>query len=88
MTVIISTQASSDNDLLSTLIDDALAGHDPTVVLRFNTAPKELDPFSEEAIRAANPAFDVFMNKREVMSDGGGRAAAAGARGALSQFRS
>ena len=65
--MIISTQASSDNDLLSTLIDDALAGHDPTVVLRFNTAPKELDPFSEEAIRAANPAFDVFMNKREVM---------------------
>ena len=67
LTVIISTQASSDNDLLSTLIDDALAGHDPTVVLRFNTAPKELDPFSEEAIRAANPAFDVFMNKREVI---------------------
>jgi phage terminase large subunit-like protein len=68
LTVIISTQASSDNDLLSALIDDALAGNDPTVVLRFDTAPKELDPFSEEAIKAANPAFDVFMNKREVMS--------------------
>jgi hypothetical protein len=68
LTVIISTQASSDNDLLSTLIDDAAAGNDPTVVLRFDTSPKELDPFSEEAIRVANPAFDVFMKKREVMS--------------------
>ena len=36
--------------------------------MRFDTAPKELDPFSEEAIRAANPGYDVFMNKREVMS--------------------
>jgi phage terminase large subunit-like protein len=68
LSIVISTQASSDNDLLSTLIDDALAGHDPTVVLRFDTAPKELDPFSEEAIRAANPGFDVFMNKREVLA--------------------
>ena len=29
LTIIISTQAPNDNDLLSILIDDALAGHDP-----------------------------------------------------------
>lgn len=66
LSVIISTQAPSDGDLLSILIDDALAGHDPSVVLRLDTAHEDLDPFSEEAIRAANPAFDYFMNTKEV----------------------
>jgi phage terminase large subunit-like protein len=37
-------------------------------VLRLNTAPDEADPFAEETIRLANPAFDVFMNAREVLS--------------------
>ena len=36
--------------------------------MRLYTAPPELDPFSEEAIRAANPALDAFMNKREVLA--------------------
>jgi phage terminase large subunit-like protein len=68
LSVIISTQAPQDTDLLSILIDDALAGHDPRVVVRLYTAPKEADPFSLEAIRAANPAFEQFMNKNEVLS--------------------
>jgi phage terminase large subunit-like protein len=54
--------------LLSILIDDAAKGRDPRTVLRMNTAPPELEPFSEEAIRAANPAFDLFMNKTEVLA--------------------
>jgi phage terminase large subunit-like protein len=29
---------------------------------------KDAEPFHEETIRAANPAFDVFMNKREVLA--------------------
>jgi len=66
LSIIISTQAPTDADLLSVLIDDAKAGHDPRTVLRFQTASLELDPFSDEAIRAANPAFDVFMNQTEV----------------------
>ena len=37
-------------------------------VLRIDTADPELDPFSKEAIRAANPAFDLFMNKAEVLA--------------------
>jgi len=68
LSIIISTQAPTDSDLLSILIDDAQAAHDPRVVLRMNTAPDNLDAFSEEAIRAANPAFDIFMNKEEVLA--------------------
>ena len=68
LSIIISTQAPTDADLLSVLIDDAKAEHDPRTVLRFQTAPDDLDPFSEEAIRAANPAFGIFMNGVEVMA--------------------
>jgi phage terminase large subunit-like protein len=68
LSVIISTQAPTDADLLSVLIDDALAGHDPRTIVRLHVAPPELDPFSEEAIRAANPAYDHFMNRAEVLA--------------------
>jgi len=68
LSIVISTQAATDADLMSVLIDDAAAGHDPHTVLRFQTAPVGLDTFSEEAIRAANPAFDHFMNKDEVLA--------------------
>jgi phage terminase large subunit-like protein len=67
LSVIISTQAPSDTDLLSILIDDALAGGDPRTTCSLYSAPPTLDPFSEDAIRAANPAFDMFMNKSEVL---------------------
>jgi hypothetical protein len=50
------------------LIDDARAGHDPRTVLRFQGAAEDLDPFSIEAIEAANPALNLFMNKREVLA--------------------
>jgi len=68
LSIIISTQAPTDGDLLSVLIDDAATGADPRTVLRLNTADTQLDPFSEKAIRQANPAFDVFMNQKEVLA--------------------
>ncbi len=68
LTIIISTQAPTDADLLSILIDDAAAGHDPRTVLRMQSAPDNLDAFSKEAIQAANPAFKIFMNQREVLA--------------------
>lgn len=68
LSIVISTQAPTDADLLSVLIDDAKTGRDPKVKLFLWTAPAEADPFSEAAIRAANPAFDRFMNKAEVMA--------------------
>jgi len=68
LSIVISTQAPTDADLLSVLIDDAKAGHDPRVIVRLYTAPETLDPFSEEAIRLANPAFGDFLNSTEVLA--------------------
>ncbi len=66
LSIIISTQAPTDVDLLSVLIDDAKTGRDPKTKLVLYTADETLDPFSDEAIRQANPHFDVFMNQSEV----------------------
>jgi phage terminase large subunit-like protein len=63
---VISTQAPTDADLLSVLIDDALAGRDPRVVLSLYTADMDIDPFSEKAIKQANPAYGDFLNAVEV----------------------
>lgn len=68
LSIIISTQAPTDADLLSVLIDDAKADNDPRVVLSLYTADPELDAFSEEAIRQANPAFGDFLNATEVLA--------------------
>src|SRR5215468_11297143 len=68
LSIIISTQAPSDADLLSVLIDDALAEHDPRTVIKLYTAPPELDdPFDEATIKLANPAYGTFLNPREVL---------------------
>lgn len=66
LSIIISTQAPTDADLLSVLIDDALKGGDPRTKVVLYAASDTVDPFSEAAIRQANPHFDVFMNKAEV----------------------
>lgn len=66
LSIVISTQAPDAGDLLSILIDDALAAHDPKTKVFLYTASETLDPFSEEAIRAANPAFGDFLNPVEV----------------------
>jgi phage terminase large subunit-like protein len=68
LSVVISTQSATDGDLLSILIDDAVRGYDPATVIKLYTAPAELDPFSEEAIKAANPAFGTFLNARETLA--------------------
>lgn len=68
LSIVISTQAPTDADLLSVMIDDALKGEDPKIKVVLYTADLDLDPFSDEAIREANPHFDVFMNRDEVHS--------------------
>jgi phage terminase large subunit-like protein len=62
LTIIISTQSPRPGDLLSVMIDDALKGKDPMTKVSLYTAPEGLDPFSEEALRAANPAYGDFLN--------------------------
>lgn len=66
LSIIISTQARTDADMLSVMIDDALTGADPRTVVSLYTAGDDLDPFSEEAFKAANPAYGDFMNAEEV----------------------
>ena len=68
LSIIISTQAPTDADLLSVLIEDGLKGADPRVVVSLYTADPALDPFSEDAIRAANPAFGDFQNATETLA--------------------
>ncbi|MEM1142736.1 MAG: terminase TerL endonuclease subunit [Pseudomonadota bacterium] len=68
LSVVISTQAANDGDLFSVLIDDAAAAHDPETKLFMYSAPENLDPFSDKAIKAANPAYGAFLNTKEVRS--------------------
>jgi phage terminase large subunit-like protein len=68
LSIIISTQAPADDHLLSRLIDDGLKGEDKRVIVSLYTAPMEADPFSESAIRAANPAFGDFQNAVETLA--------------------
>ena len=67
LSLIISTQAPSDNDLLSILIDDALTGADPRTKIGLYSAPEEDDPFAVPTIRKANPAFGDFQNRKEIL---------------------
>lgn len=66
LSIVISTQAPTDADLLSVLIDDAKTGSDPRTKLFLYTASDDLDPFSDDALKAANPAFGDFQNADEV----------------------
>jgi phage terminase large subunit-like protein len=68
LTIIISTQAPHDADLLSVLIDDAIAGHDDRVVVSLYSAPLDDDPFDEDTIKLANPAYGEFQNSVEVLA--------------------
>lgn len=67
LSVVISTQAPTDNDLLSILIDDAQTNEDHTIKLSLYTSDPEADPFSVKTIKAANPAFGDFQNASEVL---------------------
>jgi phage terminase large subunit-like protein len=66
LSICISTQAPTDADLFSVLIDDAKGGADPSVKLFLYTADDTLDPFSDAALAAANPALGDFQNAAEV----------------------
>jgi len=67
LSIIISTQAPTENDLLSILIDDAKGGYDPHTVLKLYSADLDADPFAEATIRQANPAFGDFQNAKEIL---------------------
>lgn len=66
LSIIISTQAPTDADLLSILIDDAKTGADPKTKVFLWTADEDLDPFLVEAQKEANPAYGLFLNVDEL----------------------
>ena len=67
--IVISTQAASDRDTFSLLIDDAIKSKDPGVVVQVLAAGVDEDPFSEEVIRRVNPALNIYLNERDVFAD-------------------
>jgi len=68
LSIIISTQAPTDGDLLSILIDDGLAGHDPSVVCKLFAAPRDADPFDPDVIAQANPSLGHNLSVKEVLA--------------------
>ena len=66
LAILISTQAPDPGDLFNLLIDKALEKPIAGTKVMVYEAPAEADPFSEAAVRAANPHYDSFMNKTEV----------------------
>lgn len=67
--LIISTQAESDDHRLSQMIDDGLSGVDPSIVVHLLAAPADADPFDEKVLRSVNPAFDKYLNVKDVLAD-------------------
>lgn len=65
LSIIISTQSSSDGDLLSTLIDDGLQNNDPNVKCILYCVPKNGDPFDKKQLAKAQPNWHL-MNHDEV----------------------
>lgn len=65
LSIIISTQAATDADLLSTLIDDARAGHDPKTKLFLFAAEAQDDIGAEPTWHKANPALGDFRSLEE-----------------------
>ena len=67
MLIVISTQAASDADLLSTWIDDQIRNPIPTTVCHVHAAiATDCDVLDEEAWRQANPALGIFRSERDL----------------------
>jgi phage terminase large subunit-like protein len=66
LSLVISTQAPTDSDLLSKLIDGAQASGDPRRKVFLYTAPVDADPWDEATWRMANPALGDFNSLEEL----------------------
>jgi len=63
--LIISTQAADDADLLSRLIDDGIAADDPRTRVILYAADATDNPWSEKTWRKCHPAYGFFRNPVE-----------------------
>lgn len=64
--IVISTQAPTDADLFSILIDDAIRSQDPTTVCHLYTAPDDCALDDRTAWAMANPALGLFRSEVDV----------------------
>lgn len=65
LSLIISTQAASDKDLLSTLIDDALRNPTLDTVIRLYAAEKDADIWDEKVWHGTNFALGIFRSLKD-----------------------
>lgn len=63
----ISTSAASDADMFSIWIDDAVRNSDPATVAHIYKADEEADLLDERAMKAANPALDLFRSRADLL---------------------
>lgn len=64
--IYISTQAATDNDLFSILIDDAKTNKHPKTICHVYAADKDADVLDRDAWRAANPALGLFRSEADM----------------------
>jgi phage terminase large subunit-like protein len=64
--VTISTQAPSDADYLSVLIDDAVMSQDEHTVCHVYESPKELDLSDPDGMQMANPGLGLFRSRSDL----------------------
>jgi phage terminase large subunit-like protein len=64
--IILSTQAATDADLLSIMIDDAQKSGDPQTVLELHSAPPDCELDDLEAWRASNPGLGTIRSLEDV----------------------
>lgn len=64
--IYLSTQAPTDADLLSIMIDDATNNQDPHTVCHVYAAPAECDLMDKEAWAMANPGLGLFRSEKDL----------------------
>lgn len=64
--VAISTQSNDPEHVLSKLIDDGIAGADPSIICHLYAADEGCDLADESQWRAANPALGVFRDREDL----------------------
>lgn len=65
----ISTQAATDADLFSIWLDDAAAGHDPSIVSHVYEADAECSLADEKQWKYANPGLGVFLSREHIQGE-------------------
>lgn len=66
ITFYIGTQAATDADFFSLVIDDALRNKPPKTVCHLHTAPKDCEIMDQSAWYAANPALGKFRSMEDM----------------------